>query len=178
MHLMRAKTKASPVVRQLKMDRAAQREGVRRLASVLTRFRYEGKPFLGRNAREARDVLELFTRNLSSHMRLQEKTVFPYLQKHLPRLGPVVLVLRSEHRELVESLERFRRLLRNVLRFHDGIRYVRQTLDELIETGHYVNCLVSHHFRAENKILLAIVERDLRDSEKQDLSRRVGHARR
>lgn len=142
------------------------------LQKILLHLQYEGKAARGKNLKQIDAVLRFFKHEVNGHMREEEKVIFPYLRRHVPRLEPLLSLLVSEHRE-------FRRKIR-ILAFlgtrlagpnlhFDGTR----AIEKLKETGNYLVCLLKGHLQEESEILYRVADRELRVNEKERLVKKV-----
>ena len=147
-------------------------QGAERLQQILRNLRYEGKASLGRNLKEMRKVQSFFNEELDHHVRFEEETVFPFLKSHLPRLEPVIWLLRAEHQDFRLNLETFKARLEEFVRTKN--EPARPALLEKIqETGTYLIYLLRNHIRAESEYLYQTAERELRSEEKNRLIRKL-----
>ena len=55
---------------------------------ILINLRYEGKPSLGKNLREAAGVLKFFHGEHMRHTELEEHVLFPFVKTHVPKNLP------------------------------------------------------------------------------------------
>src|SRR3989338_4066747 len=77
------------------------------LEDVLTRLRYEGRMSFGRNVKELGALLHFLNEDLKNHVTQEERVLFPYVESHIPKLEPVINLLRSEHQEFKKNLKTF-----------------------------------------------------------------------
>ena len=147
------------------------------LKTILINLRYEGKASIGRNAKEARLVLNFFKKNLIDHFRIEEKIFFPFLKIHLPKLDPVICLLHSEHQDFKRCLSHFQKSLSEVLKKKSSEKR-RELIEKLMEHGTYMIYLLRNHFLVETKSVHQVVNRQLRLAERKELLKRLskGHA--
>ncbi len=137
----------------------------------LWRLRYEGKAWFSNNLWSARARFLDFQKKLHAHFHLEERVIFPFFCRHIPRMSECVVFFASEHREIMVHLhgvkDKMRSLEMNPPRGTPG----QETL-KLAEIGVYLACLVKHHLQAENK-LFQEAWRELRPSERNLLLRNL-----
>lgn len=146
----------------------------------LFHLRYEGKPLLGKNICNTRETLRVLTREMNEHFKMEEKIIFPFLSVHVPRLGPVIRLLHSDHEELEKHLCKLRERLSGVIEISrknasEGARLTR----EIQEMGSFMIQFISNHLKAEDSIIHGSIKRELRpDEEKALLNQMVRLTRR
>ena len=147
-----------------------------RLHAVLTRLRYEGKPSLGKNLKEAREVQSFFEDEVVHHVRFEEEAVFPFLKTHVPRLEPMIWLLQAEHQDFRFNLETFKSRLEELEKTRKD-KSRAQVLEALQETGTYLVYLLRNHLRAENEFLYQVIHRELKREEKNQLAHKIAQYR-
>jgi hemerythrin-like domain-containing protein len=147
-----------------------------RLQEVLTHLRYEGKASLGKNLKETNELLLFFDRDLVEHVRREEEVIFPYLAAHIPKLGLLVSLLRSEHTDFRINLAKLKFWLRELRKNKSGPS-AGKMLEKVKETGIYLAYLLQSHVQEEGKILYDIASRELSLKERTDLARKIGWRR-
>ncbi|MBI3291801.1 MAG: hemerythrin domain-containing protein [Elusimicrobia bacterium] len=137
------------------------------LQEALAGLKYERRGLLAKNLAAIQDVSDFLERTVIPHMRLEEQVGFPYLERHIPKLGGPIHVLimehqdfRDKHAELRASLPRGR---------DNAGEPTPEVLKQLEEVGTYVVLLVRNHIRQEREILFAVAEAALKPSEKAQL---------
>ncbi len=119
---------------------------------LLRNLRYEGKPRRGINIRQTRLALSFF-RRLSARFRFEEKRLFPFLVRHVPKLGPAIRMLEGWHDEFREELKDFRK------NFQDFIKAGptdAEVCERLQRNGIYLVHLLQHEVQAERRFYAAI----------------------
>ena len=147
-----------------------------RLQEVLTHLRYEGKASLGKNLKETDRLLEFFDKDLVEHVRLEEEIIFPYLASHIPKLGLLISLLRSEHTDFKRNLGEFKFWLGEMRKKKNGPS-LGKMIEKVKEAGIYLAYLLQSHVQEEGKILYDIASRELSSEERRDLVRKVGRRR-
>ncbi len=137
---------------------------------VLRKLRFEGKQNLGKNLKEIRRLVVYFKRELNGHMKKEERTLFPFLQTHIPRLESMVYLLLSEH-------EDFRNSLGNLKVALDGFKSRAAVkpglIDKICEQGTYLICLLRSHMWVESHSLYKAADKELRLSERRKLIKQI-----
>lgn len=144
---------------------------IREFQAAMTHLQYEGKLALGKNLSRAREVVRFFDGEVRGHMDREEKILFPYLETHLPKLTPLIVLLRSEHRTFQNTLERFRARLEELAK-EKSERRRSPILSDLKEAGTYLVYLLQGHHQEESQILYKVADDLLQKEEKQELARR------
>ena len=145
-------------------------KGSRLFQSLLTRLRYEGKPRLGINLRQA-DRTFAFLHQVLQQFSIEETVIFPYWVRHIPRLEPAVRMLQAEQDEFQAGFKKFERSFRRVEKPKpDG-----RACNELWENGMYLFYLLNHYLRAEKRIYETGFKK-LRPDEKKELKKRIQEA--
>lgn len=139
------------------------------LSGVMTRFHYEGKASFGKNMKMAQDVGDYFSAFVIKHMEFEEKSLFPFLENHIPRLEPVIQLLVCEHNDFREKLSQFNKALEKLnKRKSEPIDWKK--VPSLIESGTYLVHLLRQHATAERTSFYKAVDKCLREDEKKELS--------
>ena len=139
------------------------------LREILTRLCHEGRVSLGKNLKEAREVLKFFKKELVDHVEKEEEAVFPFLETHLPKLQSAISLLRSEHEDFRRNLRRFQNWLAELSRKRKGTGYGK-IVEKAKESGTYLTYLLQNHLQIED-VVFRIADRELRREEKMELGR-------
>lgn len=154
----------------LEKDHKTTFQKLNQFYEVLRKLRYEGKMKLGRNLSEVQELVNYFKKELDSHMRDEEKVLFPFLQTHIPRLEPMVYLLLSEH-------EDFRNSLGNLKAALDGFKSRAAVkpglIDKICEQGTYLIGLLRSHMWVESHSLYKAADKELRLSERRKLIKQI-----
>lgn len=142
------------------------------LSGIMTRFHYEGKASFGKNMKMAQDVGDYFSAFVLKHMEFEEKSLFPYLESHIPRLEPVIQLLVNEHDDFRDKLSQFNKALGKLhKRKSEPIDWKKVPF--LIESGTYLVHLLRQHTTAERTGFYNAIDKYLREDEKKELSDRL-----
>lgn len=172
---MLTKTRASKkLVEVIEGDREDTLRKIRELREILVNLRYEGRHQLGKNLKAANGVLAFFKGELADHVEREEKIVFPFIQSHIPRLEPLILLLSSEHEEFRRNLRGFQFWLKELEKTKGNLDYGK-LVEKVREMGNYLTYLLENHLEEESGILYRVADQELRADEKRELERRVGH---
>lgn len=139
-----------------------------RFYAALVRLRGEGKLHFGRNVASLKVSADRIGRLAAVHMALEEGAFFPFLKKHIPRLGPVISFVSAEHDEFRRELRSFKRVL-SALRVSGPSADVR----EAFAKGAFLTCLLRSHFAIESRNLYSAADGELRAEEKKALLERL-----
>lgn len=151
---------------------ARQREGIKnvcRLGDFLKNLRYEGKPSIGKNIMRGKRMTEMLERELENHIKAEEKILYPYVERHIPRMGALIQILKSEHETFRKTFLEFKSELK---RFLKGKNYPdrKEKLIKINEIGTYLVYLLKHHLEIEMRSLYRLIDRELSAWEKKELS--------
>ena len=154
----------------LEKDHKPTLQKLNQFYEVLRKLRCEGKLTLGQNLAEAGELIAYFKKELYGHMRDEEKILFPFLQAHVPRLGPMIYLLLSEHEDFRNSIKNLRLAL-SKFKKHKTLKL--GTLDKICEQGTYLICLLRSHMSVESNSLYRVADKELRLNEKRKLIRQI-----
>ena len=154
----------------LEKDHKTTSQKLNQFYGVLKKLRYEGKLTLGQNLTEADRLVTYFKRELDGHMRDEEQILFPFLQIHVPRLGPMIYLLLSEHEDFRNSIKDLKTALGE---FKRRKAFKPSTLDRICEQGTYLICLLRSHMSVESNSLYRVADKELRLSEKRKLIKQI-----
>jgi hemerythrin-like domain-containing protein len=143
-----------------------------KLSDVLTNMRYEGKLSFGKNLKEANRLRIFFNRVMNHHAEMEEKILFPFLERHVPKMETVIRLLRSEHSDFEKTLKEFNALLRAMAGEKDSVKR-SLLMEKLQEIGTYLIYLLRHHLHNENESVYKTISRDLNQNEKEILVRKI-----
>lgn len=144
-------------------------QGTVRFQNLLVNLRYEGKPRLGNNIRQTAQILGFLKHDVVRRFRFEEKEIYPFLARHIPKLEPALRMLEAEHREFQNKLKSFQRSFDRFTK--DGPSGIKAA-GSLRETGTYLTYLLRHHLLLENFVYKAAGE--LRADEKAELEFLMG----
>ena len=136
-----------------------------RLYEALRKLRYEGKAQRGKNTREIVGMISRFNHEMAEHLEEEEKILFPFLERHLPRLQSLIYLLLSEHEDFRNSLDRMRSSLHLLKAGADA----SVTAHQLYQRGIYFICLLRSHMWVESQNLYKTADRELKPGEKREL---------
>lgn len=160
------------VVRLLERGHTDTLQKTSQLEKALLNLRFEGKPSLGKNLRQAEEVLEFLRNQLMRHIRLEEKVIFPFLVTHIPKLESVIHLLQGEHDEFRKNVEDFHFELAAASKAKAGSNSGK-TLERVQETGTYLVYLLRNHIQAEHQSVYKVIHSELRPAEKKELARKI-----
>lgn len=164
--------KSTDILRQSKRDHAFMDSQIEDFQEALLNLRFEGKGSLGKNLRRAQANLSFFREELLWHMRLEEKVLFPYLEKCLPKLESIICLLKLEHDSLRKTMDQIRDLIKKLLT-HPTRETAPVKIETLRETGIYWIYLLRSHVEVENESIYKTMSRSLRPNEKNELAKKI-----
>jgi hemerythrin-like domain-containing protein len=139
---------------------------------VLTNFRYEGLASLGKNIKAAEEVLEFFREEIVEHLALEEEVIFPYLERHIPRLGLAIRHVRAEHKDFKKNLKQFEGLLSKIPRLK-GYRPRAEVIGKIEWVGIHLLCYLKNHLKMENVSVYRAIGSELKEKEIKELARQI-----
>jgi len=151
-----------------------QREVLQKLDELydaIKHLKYEGKLFRGRNMRAVEKNVNFLKKELSQHIAIDDKVIFPFLEVHIPKLEPLLHFLRAECSEFELSLKNFETLFQKLKDEEDG--FIKgDIIHQLNEKGLYLICIMRNHIQMEIQSVYKPIERQLRPDEKKNLFRK------
>ena len=156
-----------------KKNHVALTSEVDNLHSTLHVFCHEGKAQFGKNLKRADEAIRRLQRHLTTVMAYEEKCLFPFINTHIPRLQPLIYLLRSEH-------EDFRRYLKSLVRLMTAFKKQKeisqqyQNMHQIREEGIYLVCLLRSHLGVETHNLYKTADKELHSGERHRLIQEIG----
>ena len=111
-----------------------------RMHEALNNLNYEGKVHFQRNLKTVGGVIEFLKTDLLPHIQCDEDVIFPFLEKHVPKLVPMLGFLKGEHREMKENLKKFEGLFLK-LQKEEAEDQRMKIVEKLRDSGIYLFCL-------------------------------------
>ncbi len=161
-----------------KFLQAFEREGLvvvrklDRLREVINNLRFEGKVFAGKNIKEIEIIVGFLKARYAQHVKIDDHVVFPFVERHIPRLEPVLNFLRAERKEFKATLEAFEALYARLKNRRDDAEYYKM-VEKLTDKIIYLVGFIRNHIQMEKEGVYKIIEQELRVREKQTLSGRI-----
>jgi hemerythrin-like domain-containing protein len=163
---------SSDIVELLEFNHEEALKKTQSIVGDLQSMRYEGKASFQKNLKRMKAVLSFFSEEMMDHVALEEETIFPYLETHLPRFTPAIKFLLAEHEEFSSQVKIFKFLVRELAsKKSEQVRMV--TVERLKETGTYLAYLLRHHIEAEQRGIYDTIDKELHHSEKKELKARL-----
>ena len=166
------KMESSDIFALLESDHEKVIQKTNALIEDLNNMHCEGKASFQKNLGRVKEALHFFNGEVMEHMALEERTLFPYLETHVPRVSSAIRFLQAEHDDFRNNLKIFEFLVRELSR-HKNDAERSKTVDRIRETGTYLSYLLRHHIEAEQRSVYHSLERDLKASEKSELQKRI-----
>lgn len=136
----------------------------------LNRLHFEGKASLRKNLKDVGRSVEYFSEDLCGHMAQEEEYLFPFLEKHVPKLGPIISLLMAEHQDFRQSLGQLNVLLDKV---GDKGVPLQADVENITRIGSYMTFLLRSHLWAENETLDKTMREELRPEERKMLLKQI-----
>ena len=155
-------------------EKAAVFEKLDQLEQALYHLQYEGKVSSSRHIKKADDVMRFLKKTYTAHVDLDERVIFPFLEKHIPRLQSVLLYLRAERREFEDGITVFEKILQDLKKGNNGVIRHR-IIDRLKDKGIYLICQMRSHIQLEEQSVYNSIQRELQAGEKNALIHNITH---
>lgn len=136
----------------------------------LNRLHFEGKSSYGKNIQDVCQSVDFFSRDLCAHMSKEESVLFPFLETHVPKLGPVISLLLAEHHDFRQALGQLQVLLSSVQK--RGAPQIND-IESVVRVGNYLVYLLRSHLWAESETIDKTMREVLRPDERKKLLGRM-----
>lgn len=141
------------------------------LEDALQCLRYEGKVNIGKNINVADKKLGLLTEKILLHIKMEE-IIYSFLSVHVPKLDPLIRLLKAEHEEIKVDLEVLEFLLKEITQ--EKLESKRnQDIEKLKDKGTYLVYLLRNHLRAETDSVYPVIQNELHEEERKELWSRL-----
>lgn len=154
----------------LERDHRKTLHQINRLYDVLTHLRYEGKQHRQENFREIKRLAGDLRKELKTHMKEEEKVLFPNLEVSIPKLEPLIDLLRFEHLDLDRRIDDLSDCIRRMSKLRG---MTPERIQELNEQGTYFVCLLKGHMQLESRSLYGIADQQLKMFEKARILKQI-----
>ena len=158
------------------LDRLRREKGflhlINDLQNVITGFRFEGGYVSQRNEDEVLQFLDGLARTLKEQFDLEEGVVFPYADRHVPQVKTLSVIMRSEHENVLNNLNKFKEAVRDLCKKR-GQKAGCERIQKVRETGTYLIYLVRDRLIAKNDLFYKMLFDFLTQEEQKDLAGRV-----
>lgn len=138
---------------------------------TLTHLRYEGKVSLGKNIKALRGTTKVLNALVKRHRYLQEKILFPFLERHIPKYETRIHFLRSDHQEIRKHSQRFTHFIQSLSKKAAKDRPIDN--GTIHESGVYFVCLLRHHIQLEEQAIHKVLKKDLKRHERGEIAKKM-----
>ena len=114
------------------------------------------------------ETLRRFHEEMVQHAGLEERVLFPFIEKHIPRLETVTGFLRDEHDSLRNQLRAIQSTMKK-LRAAKTAAARAVAIKAMSEASGHLFYRLMHHARTENELIHRILDRELHPYEKKAL---------
>ena len=147
-------------------------EKLEQLEKALYNLQYEGKLFSPSHIKKAEEAVCFLKKKYTDHITLDERIIFPYLEKHIPKVHSVLLYLKAERREFQEGLKIFEKILLELKK--DNKNILRHNIIERLKNkGIYLICLMRSHIQLEEQSVYQSIQQQLHKDEKNALIQKI-----
>ncbi len=134
-----------------------------------THFRYEGKFYLGKNAKAAKRAIQRLGQSADRHSRFQSGGIFPFLEKHFPRHSPAVHLLQAEHDNILKNKKKLAASLQRFSKGSAGLAWQ----STIYQRGIYLISLLRHHLGFEKKNIYRSIKKELHRKEYEEIKKKM-----
>jgi hemerythrin-like domain-containing protein len=156
----------------IEKDHEAALHEAEQLEEALSHLTYEGKASFGKNLKRTNTVIKFLDDEVLNHLSREEKVLFPFLEKHFPRLRSALGVLKVEHLEFKKNLSLLHAYIDELTDVPLGPKRA-ELIDKIRRCGTYLACLLKHHVQTENKGIYRVIAKELKENEKKVLLSKV-----
>ena len=139
---------------------------------IFNLLKYEGKLCVGRNLREIAAIQSWFQNHFVKHCTAESRVVFPFLERHVPKLTTSLRVLAMEHTQMKDALGEIGRCLQRIQRNRNGLKS-SASVAKLSDLVLYFVYILKNHIRAEDEIVYKTVRHELKNDELAQLEKRM-----
>ena len=173
--MTRKKKISVSLVRDLEQTHSETLEKADRFYEILIKLRYEGKVSLGKNCRDAKEVLKFFSGEHHQHMECEERIIFPFLKTHVPKLESIIHLLLAEHRDFKRNLLIFEHSIHELDKGKNDSE--RATiLEKIKEVGTYLIYLLKSHNQFESASVYKVIDQELHPDEVEEIEKQIRRA--
>lgn len=145
---------------------------LKQLEEALIGLQYEGKISSFSYIKRIDSIVRFLKGKFQEHSWLDEKVVFPFLLKHIPRLSPSLHFLEMESHDFRVLFGKFDRIL-IVLKGKKRVLIRSRMIEELCEKGVFLLCLVREHIQLEKDIVYQAIFHELKQYERNSLQKEI-----
>lgn len=129
---------------------------------------YEGKAQFGNNLKRAREITAWLSGKIKKYVKVEEGTLFPFLEKRVPKLEILILHFRMEHKNVKDSLRSLERSLRLLAERRSSPGRTKMA-KRICRTGVYSAHLLRHHLKSEEEYIEQTLGHDLQSKERREI---------
>lgn len=161
---------ARDAVKAWMREHAAVKSKADAMAQAIAGLRVEGRASADGHLRRIHDILDYFQDTLVGHIASEERGLFPFLSRHVPRLGALTRLLSAEHLTIMEQLRAIGFLVKDIRGQEWSIQTIKK-VGTLKDAGTcFLHALVGH-IHEENVSVYRAVTEDLNPGEQAALFR-------
>lgn len=138
------------------------------LQEFLKNLKYEGKLFQRKNTRAIERILGALKDSYAIHKKIDDEIIFPFLDRHLPRINPFLRLITAERSEFYNILGDCEGLLKKLKKSRSQSEQA-DVLDQLNEKGIYAIVLIRNHIQMEMESVYKAIDKELRPVERDQL---------
>lgn len=160
------------IVDFLEIDHNEILEKIDRLKEVMVNLRFEGKVSYGKNLKNVEDLLAALNAKFRKRFKLMEEILYPFIENHIPKLDPILRILKAENNEFKVNLEAMLFLLDQIKGEKNEVTqagFIEQLKDKVT----YLMFLLHNHFEVEAESIYKVINNDLHDDEKNLLLKKI-----
>lgn len=139
-----------------------------KLYEFLQKLKFEGKLSQGRNIRVVEEIFGSLKDSYSLHKKADEDIIFPFVERHIPRLSPFLSLLTTERDEFYDIIKECEELIKKI-KHVKGQTERMDVVDDLAEKGIYAVVLIRNHIQMEMESVYKVMDKELHTAEKGQL---------
>lgn len=156
----------------LETDHTEILEKIDQLKGAMVNLRFEGKVSYGKNLKVVEELLTILDSKFLKRLQLMEGILYPFIESHIPKLDPVLRLLKAENKELKVNLEVMIFLLDQIKAEKIDMNQAK-FIEQLKDKVTYLMYLLHNHFEVEAASVYKVIKEDLHEDEKDLLLKKM-----
>ncbi len=153
-------------------EKASVLSKLEQLEKALLGLQYEGKVSSSNHIKKIEEIVCFLRKKYQEHTKLDEKIIFPFLSKHVPRLYPTLQFLKMESQDFQGIFEIFDKVL-SEFKGKNKILLRNSIIEQVRDKGIYLVCLIKNHIHLEEKSVYRAIFQELHQEERNLLQEEI-----
>lgn len=132
---------------------------------ALKNLQFEGKTSIGKNINFLERLVKGLSTQLSDHFSFHEQVLYPFFERYLPKLIPMIRILLSEHADLKNRFERMHELCDVLLERYPRDQSIISCVQEVQSLGTFIIFSLRNHIKMETETLLHVGISEIKEDE-------------